>query len=594
MKNLLLFLFVPMVLMFSASCHKTLPGDSRNNHTVTSMDDLIVSDNFNWKTTKDIFVAINLPSNPLAVLPLSISDESGSRTFFTGYPEKGKNRIETKITIPGYITALQISFPKGSGMDAVVVSLTGNNLFYDLTRGQKSIAIPCDLSGFLTYSQGGWGAPAHGNNPGAVRDAYFTAVFPSGLEVGDPSNFTIHFTTASAVAAFLPAGGVDLPLTQNLTDPSSSNGIGNWAGQIVAAVMNVGYDEAGYLGNGYTDLKNLKYIAGPFAGTTIEDFLIIANTALGGGSTSGYSYNQIGYAAEQINLAFDGYDHNYFTCSGTSGGGGGGGTPNPTVQHEGTLAFEDLWPWKGDYDFNDLVVNYDFDITKNSQEFVEHIKATFTLYAIGASFHSGFGFALPTVSPNDIVSTTGSILKPNSVVSVAGNGLESGQSSATVIVSDDVFDVMPHPGGGIGVNTEIYAPYVQPATIVIDMEFAPGAVTFSQLDIGNFNPFLFVDQNRSVEIHLPEYAPTDLADQSLIGTGEDAGNQGASHYYKTNNNLPWAINIPEVFEYPIEKHDITTAYNHFAQWAESEGALYPDWYKDLPGYRNQSSIYTHN
>jgi len=591
MKNKIYTLITLGLLLFTTACHKTFPIDPKSDHVVSSMNDLIISDNFDWKTTKDILVIINLPSNSNSVLPVSINNESGSRTFFTGYPEKGIDQIKTKITIPSYFTKLQLSFPEGSGLNPVTVSLIGNNLLYDLTRGQKSIAIPCDLSGFLTYSQGGWGAPAHGNNPGAVRDAYFAAVFPTGLDVGDPSNYTIHFSDASAVETFLPGGGPDNPLSQNLIDPVNSNGIGNWAAQIVAAAMNVGYNEAGYLGNGYTDLKNLKYIAGPFAGMTIEDVMVIANTALGGGSTSGYSYNQIGYAAEQINLAFDGYDHNYFTCSGN---GGGGGNPNPVVQHEGTLAFEDLWPWKGDYDFNDLVINYDFDITKNSQEIVEHIKATFTIYAIGAYFHNGFGFTLPTVSASDIISATGSVLKANSVITLAGNGLESGQPLATVIVNDDFFDVMPHPGGGIGVNTEIYAPYVQPVTIVIDMEFAPGAVTFTQLDIGSFNPFIFVDQIRGVEVHLPGYVPTALADQSLIGTGEDAGLQGTTHYYKTGNNLPWAINIPEVLEYPIEKHDITTVYYHFAQWAESDGVLYPDWYKDLPGYRNQSSIYTHN
>lgn len=570
------------------SCHKTFPTVTKKNHQVTSMNDLVVSDNFNWKTTKDIFVIIKLPSNAAFVLPISIYDEHNNRIFFTGYPEKDKDQLVTKITIPSYLSKLQLGFPENSGLESVTVSLTGNNLLYDLTRGQKSVAAPCDLAGFLTYSQGGWGAPAHGNNPGAVRDAYFNAVFPSGLDVGDPSNFTIHFSSATAIETFLPGGGPNNSLTQNLIDPINTNGIGNWAAQIVAAVMNIGYDEAGYLGSGYTDLKNLKYIVGPFSGMTIEDFMIIANTALGGGSTSGYSYNQIGYAAEQINLAFDGYDHNYFTCSGN----GGGGNPNLSVQFDGTLAFEDLWPWKGDYDFNDLVVNYEFDITKNAQEMVQHLKATFTIYAIGAYFHNGFGFSLPTVTPNEIVSSTGSVLKSNSVITLMGNGLESGQSKATVIVSDDVFDIMPNPGGGIGVNTEIYAPYVQPVTIEINMDFAPGAVTFSQLDIGHFNPFIFVDQTRGAEVHLPGYNPTDLADQTLIGTGEDAGYQGG--FYKTNNNLPWAINIPEVFDYPLEKDDITTVYNHFAQWAESDGIDYPDWYKDLPGYRNQSLIYIHN
>lgn len=593
MKYISLLLLSVIILFTFNACQKTFPVDTDSVHKVTSMNDLIVSDDFTWKTTKDIHVMIELPGNAANFLPVSIADESGKRIFFTGYPQSNDTRLVTIITIPSYLNTLKLIFPEVSGKEPVNVNLTGNNLFYDLTQGKKEVAIPCDLSGFLTYSQGGWGAPAHGNNPGAVRDAYFTAVFPGGLTVGDPSNFTIHFSSASAIQNFLPGGGPDNPLTQNLHDPPNSSGIGNWAGQIVAAEMNVGYDEAGYLGSGYTDLKDLEFIAGPFGGMTISDFLIIANTALGGGTTSGYSYNQIGYAAEQINLAFDGYDHNYFTCS-AGGGGGGGGTPNPVVQYEGTLAFEDLWPWKGDYDFNDLVITYDFDVTKNPQEIVEHIKATFVTYAIGAYFHNGFGFSLPGVSPNDIVSVTGSVLKQNSVISLAGNGLESGQSDATVVVYDDAFDIMPHPGMGIGVNTEINAPYVQPVTVEINMDFVPGAVSFTQLNIGNFNPFIFIDQMRGTEVHLPGYAPTSLADQSLIGSGEDAGLQGSTHYYKTVNNLPWAINIPELFEYPIEKQDITTVYNHFAEWAESSGNIYPDWYKDLPGYRNQTLIYTHN
>ena len=194
MKYKTYLLLVLGLLLSVTACHKTFPVDPKGDHVVTSMNDLVVSDNFSWKTTKDVAVIINLPTNSSFFLPISINNESGSRTFFIGYPEKGADQIKTKITIPSYISKLQLSFREASGMDAVTVGLTGNNLLYDLTSGQKSVAVPCDLSGFLTYSQGGWGSPANGNNPGAVRDAYFTAVFPSGLEVGDPSNFTIHFS----------------------------------------------------------------------------------------------------------------------------------------------------------------------------------------------------------------------------------------------------------------------------------------------------------------------------------------------------------------------------------------------------------------
>ena len=119
-------------------------------------------------------------------------------------------------------------------------------------------------------------------------------------------------------------------------------------------------------------------------------------------------------------------------------------------------------------------------------------------------------------------------------------------------------------------------------------------ITFSQLDIGNFNPFIIVNQVRGVEVHLPDYLPSSLADQNMLGTFDDASDAGTGKYYVTATNLPWAINIPVLFQYPIEKTDITQVYYHFAEWAESGGQQYQDWYENLPGYRNNALIYTHN
>ena len=565
-------------------------------HQVKSMNDLVVSQYFDWKTTKTLDVNIQLPAN-LNVLPLSIASNDGKRVYFTGYPEDDNNVLKTKITVPAYEDQLKLTFAKEAGLADQTVSLQGNQLYYNVNQNMKSAAMVCDLTGLETYSQGGWHAPAQGNNAGVIRDAHFTDVFPSGLVVGDPNHFTMTFTSAQAVANFLPAGGNSQVLTQNLTNPANASQAGNWAGQIVAAMMNVEFNDAGYLGSGVNKLKDLIFLAGPFQGMSVSNFLNVANNAIGGGGLSGFSINEIAYAAEQINLNFENWgDLNYFTCS----SGGGGGTGPTEVHYTGTLAYEDLWSWKGDYDFNDLVISYDFDIFKNTQEQIRHITATFVVYAFGASYYNGFGFELPGVSPLAILNVSGYQLKTSSIIHLSANGLETGQPYATVIVYDDAFDLMQHPGMGIGVNTDPSAPYVTPDTLVIEISFmnngipAPGGpVTFSQLDIGNFNPFIIVDQERGVEVHLPGYPPTALADQSLIGSGQDVGNTGPTRYYRTSNNLPWAINIPEVFQYPIEKQDITGTYYHFADWAQSDGTLYPDWYQDKPGYRNTNLIYHH-
>lgn len=260
----------------------------------------------------------------------------------------------------------------------------------------------------------------------------------------------------------------------------------------------------------------------------------------------------------------------------------------------GTLAYEDLWPGKGDYDFNDLVIDYKFKTVTNGSNQVVETFATFTVKAFGASFENGFGFQFGNnnITASDIISVTGYDLQEG-YINLEATGVESGQSIPTIIVYDNSFNLMPHPGMGIGVNTETSAPYVTPVTLDIYIDYKDEAVTYTELAIADFNPFIIVNLTRGVEVHLPNYPPTDLANQALFGTGDDDSNASIAKYYKTATNLPWVINIPESFEYPIEKSEITSVFLKFAEWAESGGTLYQDWYQNKPGYRNSALIYNH-
>ncbi len=171
----------------------------------------------------------------------------------------------------------------------------------------------CDLKGFTTYTQGGWGSPSN-SGPGQIRDMYFDNVFPTGLVVG--SIFKITLTTAQAVEDFLPQGGTAGALTQNYTNPTSTSA-GVLAGQIVALKLNVNYDAAGYIGSNATPLGNLVIKSGPFTGYTVNQFLALAELALGGGSLSGFTFSEINDAATKINENFDNgtVDKGYLDCN---------------------------------------------------------------------------------------------------------------------------------------------------------------------------------------------------------------------------------------------------------------------------------------
>lgn len=265
---------------------------------------------------------------------------------------------------------------------------------------------------------------------------------------------------------------------------------------------------------------------------------------------------------------------------------------------QATLAFEDLWPSGGDYDLNDVVVGYSFKIVTNGGDSVVDLIGTFVLRASGAGLHNGFGFMLPAVSPTSIISCTGYDVLSSAGYTFASNGLEDGQTHATIIVFDDFFRFLVPTGGGVGVNTSFGQTVVPWDTISITMAFmnngtpgAGGPVSLTTLNIAAFNPFIVAGMVRGKEVHLPDYEPTDKADPTYFGIEDDDTNPATGKYYKTAANLPWALNIYETFDYPLEEVSIVDAYLKFGDWVESNGIQYPDWYQDNQGYRNASNIY---
>jgi LruC domain-containing protein len=256
----------------------------------------------------------------------------------------------------------------------------------------------------------------------------------------------------------------------------------------------------------------------------------------------------------------------------------------------GSLAFEDLWPGKGDYDFNDLVLGYRFKTITNVNNKVTEVVATFVIRAIGAGLQNGFGFQLPgTAVAGADAEVTGYKLK-ESFINLNPNGTEAGQEKLTVIVFDNVNKIMPSPGG-FGVNVQPGSPYLDPDTTHVSIIIKPNIYTMDDIGIDRFNPFLIVNLDRGKEVHLADNLPTSLVNTTYFKTGDDNTDPEAGRYYKTVKNLPWAIRIPSGFDYTIEGALIMSAYLNFAPWAESSGTQYPDWYLKKSGYRNESNIY---
>lgn len=255
----------------------------------------------------------------------------------------------------------------------------------------------------------------------------------------------------------------------------------------------------------------------------------------------------------------------------------------------GTLAFEDNWPHTADYDLNDLVVGYRFKQVLNANTSLVEVFADFSIKAIGASYRNAFGFMM-NIPAWSIQSVTGSSLTTG-FIQTAANGTEAGQSQAVIFVTDDPKVQLPYPGSGEFVNTTPGSPYVEPDTMHLHIALQV-PVSLSSIGYAPYNPFIVVNRNRGREIHLTDQLPTAFADNSFFGTVNDNSNPATGRYYKTSENLPWALDIPGPFDYPAENNEIIKGYLKFAPWAMSSGAEYSDWYlPNIAGYRDNTFIY---
>ena len=239
-----------------------------------------------------------------------------------------------------------------------------------------------------------------------------------------------------------------------------------------------------------------------------------------------------------------------------------------------TIAFEDSWPSKGDYDLNDVVMTSKYMVATNAYNVVVQVTADYALKATGADFHNGAGvqFNLPAAN-GKLVSAT------------AGAFLESGQDSVVVVLFSDSKVEQPTGNTIPGVALSPVKNY----SLVFDVANGPTLATFG---IGTYNPFIWNNTSgmgRGSETHMYGKNPTKLADQKLFGTKDDKSVAGK--YYSTATNLPWAVEVPVAnFGYMSEGVDITKGYTKFADWANSAGTTFPDWYSN-PLYIVLTSIF---
>lgn len=254
---------------------------------------------------------------------------------------------------------------------------------------------------------------------------------------------------------------------------------------------------------------------------------------------------------------------------------------NYSVNYEeggSTLAFEDNWPKKGDFDLNDVVLNYKHLVVTNKDNIVVRVEGEWNLLATGGEFQNGAGVQFP-------------LPKGNATNFVSSNNLapEAGQDSLVVILFKDS---RTEQATWNTRSTEPASP-AKKYTFAFDVTNGP---TLVSMGAGGYNPFIWNNTpgyGRGYETHLQGKKGTNLLDSKLLNTLDDKSTTN-NKTYSTATQQPWAIEIPQAsFAYPLEAQDISRTYLKFGSWASSGGTKDVDWYSNTgAGYRDASKIFT--
>ena len=238
----------------------------------------------------------------------------------------------------------------------------------------------------------------------------------------------------------------------------------------------------------------------------------------------------------------------------------------PARGDHGLLMYEDLWPSRGDLDFNDVVVTYNYIYRMNGAGRVLSLRATYNLRALGGLYTHGLGLRLPVAR--------GAV---QSVTRVVGSGSpevlapSTGDDDLTVVISHNLRELFGNAAGPInsepgsaleGSVVEVLITFASP--VILSSASAPNDV------------FIFRSATPSHEIHRPEFGGTSAMDMTLFGTADD-GSTGARRFVDFAG-LPFGLHLPTLALYPREGVSLSTLYPGVVLFAASGGTEAADFY----------------
>jgi len=254
-----------------------------------------------------------------------------------------------------------------------------------------------------------------------------------------------------------------------------------------------------------------------------------------------------------------------------------------------TLAYEDNWPELGDYDMNDVVVSYRTKTYTNDEQRVVRYDIEGEVLAVGASYHNGFAVQLDGVETGNVA--TELMRYELNGEAVDGTALEANDAtdSAVIIVVEDTWAHLQADAQCSFFRTEMGCNSTSTLTFRVSVPLI-ASVPAVDAPSGILNPFIFATPGyyhgdafasppgRGLEIHLKNQQVTARFDTTLFGLSDDASVPEEDNRFVSINNMPWAMELPILWNHPRERIDLSKAYPEFPTFVTSDGAENRTWY----------------
>lgn len=229
----------------------------------------------------------------------------------------------------------------------------------------------------------------------------------------------------------------------------------------------------------------------------------------------------------------------------------------------GVYAFEDLWPSRGDYDMNDVVVDFDHQLDFKSGKVLREV-FSMTTYQNTVTLKDGLAFKMKPKVASDKMKITLKRLAPG----------ETEPKTAYFIRQDgDVYYIWDDVKEQLGYTYIFTITYATPQTMS---------------NLADYEPFIWreLKNGKQWEMHLPFCSPTNKVDTSLFGTEDDKSVPSEGKYYVRDSVYPFAFylanakaaDFTETILKEGENKPISTFYPEFLTWSTSNGVQNPDWY----------------